>query len=100
MTAVFPRVSLLCLALVFGLSMAASQQASAQTKTVRLAKQFGISDLPLTVMEEKKLLEQHGKKLGLDLNSDWVKFTGGPPMNEAILSGNVDKLIKMPAKAA
>jgi NitT/TauT family transport system substrate-binding protein len=89
-TAVFPRVSLFCLALAFGLSMAVSQQAAAQTKTVRLAKQFGISYLPLTVMEEKKLLEQHGKKLGLDLNSDWVKFTGGPPMNEAILSGNLD----------
>ena len=63
--------------------------AEAQTK-VRLAKQFGISYLPLTVMEEKKLLEQHGKKLGLDLQTDWVKFTGGPPMNEALISGNLD----------
>jgi NitT/TauT family transport system substrate-binding protein len=62
--------------------------AEAQTK-VRLAKQFGISYLPLTVMEEKKLLEQHGKKLGLDLQTDWVKFTGGPPMNEALISGNL-----------
>ena len=64
--------------------------ASAQTKTVRLAKQFGISYLPLTIMEEKKLLEQHGKRLGLDLSTEWVKFTGGPPMNEAIISGNLD----------
>jgi sulfonate transport system substrate-binding protein len=64
--------------------------ATAQTKTVRLAKQFGISYLPLTIMEEKKLLEQHGKRLGLDLATEWVKFTGGPPMNEAIVSGNLD----------
>jgi len=64
--------------------------AFAQTKTVRLAKQFGISYLPLTIMEEKKLLEQHGKHLGLDLATEWVKFTGGPPMNEAIVSGNLD----------
>jgi sulfonate transport system substrate-binding protein len=64
--------------------------AFAQTKTVRLAKQFGISYLPLTIMEEKKLLEQHGKRLGLDLTTEWVKFTGGPPMNEAIVSGNLD----------
>jgi NitT/TauT family transport system substrate-binding protein len=63
--------------------------AEAQTK-VRLAKQFGISYLPLTVMEEKKLLEEHGKKLGLDLQTDWLKFTGGPPMNEALISGNLD----------
>jgi NitT/TauT family transport system substrate-binding protein len=63
--------------------------AEAQTK-VRLAKQFGISYLPLTIMEEKKLLEEHGKKLGLELATDWVKFTGGPPMNEALISGNLD----------
>lgn len=64
--------------------------ASAETKTVRLAKQFGISYLPLTVIEEKKLLESEGKKLGLDLTTEWVKFTGGPPMNEAIVSGQLD----------
>jgi NitT/TauT family transport system substrate-binding protein len=64
--------------------------AQAETKTVRLAKQFGISYLPLTVIEEKKLLEAEGKKLGLDLATEWVKFTGGPPMNEAIVSGQLD----------
>src|SRR5215211_5044590 len=46
--------------------------ASAETKTVRLAKQFGIGYLPLTIMEEKKLLEAQGKKLGLDLATEWV----------------------------
>jgi NitT/TauT family transport system substrate-binding protein len=63
--------------------------AQAQT-TVRLAKQFGISYLPLTIMEQKKLLEQHGKRLGLDLKTDWVQFASGAPMNEAIISGNLD----------
>jgi NitT/TauT family transport system substrate-binding protein len=70
--------------------VAFSTPASAETQTIRLAKQFGISYLPLTVMEEKKLLEEHGKRLGLDLKTEWVKFTGGPPMNEAIISGNLD----------
>jgi NitT/TauT family transport system substrate-binding protein len=70
--------------------IAFNTSASAQTQTVRLAKQFGISYLPLTVIEEKKLLEAHGKRLGLDLKTEWVKFTGGPPMNEAIISGNLD----------
>ncbi len=37
-------------------------------------------NLPLTIMEEKKLLESEGKKLGLDLTTEWVRFTGGPPM--------------------
>jgi NitT/TauT family transport system substrate-binding protein len=68
----------------------ATLPAAAQTKTIRLAKQFGISYLPLTIMEEKKLLEAHGKRLGLDLQTEWVKFTGGTPINEALISGNLD----------
>jgi NitT/TauT family transport system substrate-binding protein len=62
----------------------------AETRTVRIAKQYGISYLPLTIMQEKKLLEAEGKKLGLDLSTEWVRFTGGPPMNEALISGNLD----------
>jgi NitT/TauT family transport system substrate-binding protein len=77
------------LAAVFALAMT-PVAAFAQTKTVRLAKQFGIGYLPLTLMEEQKLLEEHGKKLGLDLTTEWVKFTGGTPMNEALVSNNLD----------
>jgi NitT/TauT family transport system substrate-binding protein len=62
----------------------------AETKTVRVAKQFGISYLPLTVMEESKLLEKHAKELGVDVNVEWLRFTGGSGMNDAILSGNLD----------
>jgi len=62
----------------------------AETRIVRIAKQYGISYLPLTIMQEKKLLEAEGKKLGLDLTTEWVRFTGGPPMNEALISGNLD----------
>jgi len=61
----------------------------AQT-TVRLAKQLGVSYLPLTIMEQKKLLEEHGKRVGLNLTTEWVQFTSGAPMNEAIISGNLD----------
>ena len=64
--------------------------AGAETQTVRIAKQYGISYLPLTIMEQKHLLETEGKKLGLDLKTEWVQFTGGPPMNEAIISGNLE----------
>jgi NitT/TauT family transport system substrate-binding protein len=64
--------------------------ASADPRVVRIAKQYGISYLPLTIMQENKLLEAEGKKLGLDLSTEWVRFTGGPPMNEALISGNLD----------
>ncbi len=76
-------------AAVIGLSFAVTG-ANAEERTVRIAKQFGISYLPLTVMEEKKLLEAEGKKLGLDIKTEWLQFTGGPPMNEALVSGNLD----------
>jgi NitT/TauT family transport system substrate-binding protein len=68
----------------------AANSAKAETRVVRIATQYGISYLPLTIMAEKKLLEAEGKKLGLDLATDWVRFTGGPPMNEALISGNLD----------
>ena len=63
--------------------------AKAETRTVRIATQYGISYLPMTIMAEKNLLEAEGKKRGLDLKAEWVRFTGGPPMNEALISGNL-----------
>jgi NitT/TauT family transport system substrate-binding protein len=71
-------------------SALAPRPAFAETKTVRLAKQFGISYLPLTIIEKKGLLEAEGKKLGLDLKTEWLQFTGGAPMNEALISGTLD----------
>jgi NitT/TauT family transport system substrate-binding protein len=67
-----------------------AHDANAEPRTVRIATQYGISYLPLTIMAEKNLLEAEGKKRGLDLKADWVRFTGGPPMNEALISGNLD----------
>src|SRR5690242_11824704 len=80
-----PLAALAAATMLFG-----GNSAQAETKTVRLAKQFGISYLPLTIMETKHLLEQHGKDLGLDIKTEWVKFTSGTPMNEALISGNLD----------
>lgn len=71
-------------------ALAATLPGHAETRVVRIAKQYGISYLPLTIMQEKKLLEAEGKKQGLDLSTEWVRFTGGPPMNEALISGNLD----------
>jgi NitT/TauT family transport system substrate-binding protein len=64
--------------------------AHAEVDTVRIAKQYGISYLPLTMMEEQKLLEKHAKAEGLDLKVEWLRFSAGTGMNEALLSGNLD----------
>jgi NitT/TauT family transport system substrate-binding protein len=65
-------------------------KAVAETSTVRIAKQFGISYLTLTVMEERKLIEKHAKQDGLDVKTEWLRFSAGSGMNEALLSGNLD----------
>jgi NitT/TauT family transport system substrate-binding protein len=82
-------LTLLIAAVMVALTFTATT-AKAETRVVRVAKQYGISYLPLTIIEEKNLIESEGKKLGLDLKTEWLQFTGGPPMNEALVSGNLD----------
>ena len=50
------------LALAFAASAFAlvATMAEAQT-TIRIARQFGIAYLPLTIMEQKQVLEEHGR---------------------------------------
>lgn len=65
--------------------------ALAETRTIRLAKQFGISYLPLIVMESRKLIEKHCQAAGLgDVQVEWAKFSSGPVMNDALLSNTLD----------
>jgi NitT/TauT family transport system substrate-binding protein len=49
--------------------VAAGTAAQAEVTTVRLAKQFGISYLPLTLMETEQLLEKRAKAQGLELKT-------------------------------
>ena len=72
------------------LALATLGTAQAEVATVRLAKQFGISYLPLTLMEQEQLLEKQAKQRGLEVKAEWLRFTGGSGMNEALLSGNLD----------
>jgi NitT/TauT family transport system substrate-binding protein len=81
------RLPLLAAAAALAFSATA---ANAETKTVRIAQQFGISYLPLTIMQDKHLLESEGKKLGLDLATEWTHFSNGAAMNNALLSRNLD----------
>ncbi|MGB0086915.1 MAG: ABC transporter substrate-binding protein [Rhodomicrobiaceae bacterium] len=65
--------------------------AADETKTVRFAQQFGIGYLPLSVMRDMKLVEKHAKEAGLgDITVEWTKLTGGAPINDALISGQID----------
>jgi NitT/TauT family transport system substrate-binding protein len=64
--------------------------ARAEINEIRIAEQFGISYLPLMVMEHNKMLEREAKAAGLgEVTVTWAKFAGGNVMNDAILSGDL-----------
>jgi NitT/TauT family transport system substrate-binding protein len=65
--------------------------AGAETNQIRAAQQYGLSYLPLMIMEDSKLVEKHAVAEGLkDLTTSWVKLGGSAPMNDALLSGSID----------
>lgn len=64
--------------------------ARAEVSEVGIAQQYGISYLPLMIMQEDKLLEKEAKAAGLgDIKVTWAKFAGGNVMNDALLSGDL-----------
>lgn len=79
------------LVIVAGIMVAARGAASAETKELRVAKQYGLGYLQMMVMEEMKLVEKHAKAAGLgDVKVNWSTFRSSDVMNDAILSGNLD----------
>ncbi len=83
-----------------------SAAAQAEVKEITVAQQYGISYLPMMLMDEQKLIEKHAKADGLgDIKVTWSRFKGGVEMNDAILSnslhfasGGVGPLITLWAK--
>lgn len=67
-----------------------SVSASAEMQEVRIAQQYGISYLPLMIMQRDHLLVKHAKAAGLgNIKVNWTKFAGGNVMNEALLSDSL-----------
>jgi len=69
----------------------ATSVAATEVSKVTLAKQYGIGSLTFIVMEKQKLYEKAlaAENIGHPVSVEWVKFTGGAMMNDAILSGNL-----------
>jgi NitT/TauT family transport system substrate-binding protein len=61
----------------------------AEMSEIKVAQQFGISYLPLMIMEEQKLIEKHAKAEGVDVTVGWARFAGGNVMNDALLSNSL-----------
>ena len=79
----------LTVALLAGVLAASSAAARAEMSEINVAKQYGISYLPMMLMEEQKLIEKHAKASGLDVTVSWATFAGGNVMNDALLSNSL-----------
>jgi NitT/TauT family transport system substrate-binding protein len=75
------RTAVITLAL-FGVTAA-----RAEVSEVIIAQQYGVSFLPLMLMEKNQLVEKHAREAGLaDLKSRWVKVAGPSAMNDGLIS--------------
>ena len=64
--------------------------AYAELAEMNVAQQYGVSFLPLMVMERDKLVEKHAKAAGLsDVKVNWVKVAGPSVMNDGVISGAI-----------
>lgn len=81
------------IALAFGLGLlfATISAESVEATEIRISKGYGMSYLPLVIMQEQKLLEQQAGKRGItDLKVQWLLIDGGSQVNDAMLAGAVD----------
>ena len=68
----------------------AGMPALAEVKEVNVAQQYGVSFLPLILMERNKLVEKHAKATGLgEVRVSWAKVAGPSVINDGLITGNV-----------
>jgi NitT/TauT family transport system substrate-binding protein len=61
----------------------------AEVDEIVAAQQFGVSFLPMMVMERDKLVEKHAQDAGLKLKVSWTKVAGPSVMNDGLISGTM-----------
>ena len=84
------RTMKLLLLLAAAVSAVPMSAAAAEVSEFRIAQQFGIGYLPLTLMKANGLAEKHLKAAGLgDTKVVWSVLGSGQPMNDALLSGSL-----------
>lgn len=62
----------------------------AEVSEIRIGYQRSIAILPLIVIEQERLIEAEAQKAGVSLKATFTEFASGAPMNDAIISGNLD----------
>ena len=76
------------IALCAAVTAAAATNVRAEVSEITIAQQYGVSFLPLMVMEKSALVEQHATQLGLPgITVKWAKVAGPSVMNDGLISG-------------
>jgi NitT/TauT family transport system substrate-binding protein len=77
-------------AVAFLLALVGALPARAEVGEITVAQQYGVSFLPLMVMEKHALVEKHAAQAGLaGFKVSWVKLAGPSSMNDGLLSGSL-----------
>jgi NitT/TauT family transport system substrate-binding protein len=78
-------------AALFGAAVALAPPAGAEVGTVRISKQYGLPYLPMSVIEEQKLIEKQARQAGLgEVTVTWNTVAGPAEQLDAILAGQID----------
>jgi len=84
------RVRAASLTLGLVLSFAAATNLRAEVSEITVAQQYGVSFLPLMVMENQNLIEKHAEQAGLSsLKVVWAKVAGPSVMNDGLISNAI-----------
>jgi ABC-type nitrate/sulfonate/bicarbonate transport systems, periplasmic components len=76
------------IALCAALAATAASNVRAEVSEITIAQQYGVSFLPLMVMEKTGLVEKHATQLGLPgVTVKWAKVAGPSVMNDGLISG-------------
>lgn len=71
------------------LLLAGATAPRAEVGEITIAQQFGVSFLPLMLMERDGLIEKHARAAGVEVKTNWQKVAGPSVINDGLLSGNV-----------
>lgn len=78
------------LLLISAISLASVASSRAEVSEIVVAQQYGVSFLPLMVMEKKGLVEKHAAAGGLPgLKVVWAKVAGPSAMNDGLISSAI-----------
>jgi NitT/TauT family transport system substrate-binding protein len=81
--------ALRALSCAFAVSATFAGVAKAEVSELTVAQQYGVSFLPLMVMEKNQLIEKHAAAAGLALKVSWAKVAGPSAMNDGLISNSL-----------